>query len=149
MWGLPTCEIRRAMAQTLTLSQARAHWWRHQALDGKSKGTVASVIGMSGWLRTLGGADGAHPARARRPPMQLALRLLELRGEIERTLDGGQLDSERYLWRRVASKPRAASPERRGPDSLRPPGTDPLGRVIEAFLGYAGPATVAHIAAWS
>jgi hypothetical protein len=32
------------------------------------------------------------------------LRLLELAGKIERMLDGGRLDTERYLWRRTAGK---------------------------------------------
>jgi len=43
-------------------------------------------------------------------PLPLALRLLEFAGEIERTLDGGKLDSERYLWRR----PRATLARRPG-----------------------------------
>src|SRR5437868_5373753 len=71
------------MAQTLTLAQARAHWWRRQALDGKSKGSVASVIGASGWLRTLGGADVYIAARARRPGMK--------RGELDAAVAAGEL----------------------------------------------------------
>ncbi|HEX7840999.1 MAG TPA: crosslink repair DNA glycosylase YcaQ family protein, partial [Kofleriaceae bacterium] len=35
-------------------------------------------------------------------PLPLALRLLEFAGKIERTLDGGRLDTERYLWRKTA-----------------------------------------------
>jgi hypothetical protein len=71
-------------------------------------------------------------------PLPLALRLLELDGRIERTLEGGRLDSDRYLWR-------AATP-------ARTPARDRAARVasvVDAFLGYAGPATLAQLAAWS
>jgi hypothetical protein len=232
------------MAQSMTLAQARALWWHKQALAGTAKGPLATVIGDSGWLRTLGGTDVYIAARARRPgmkrgeldaavaagelrvhpavrgciylvpssavpdllalngevwraqtekdlakigktiavveaiapavlaaltepmttdairkalrgdipsfgdagkkvglssPLPIALRLLELGGKIERTLDGGKLDSERYLWRRTAGK-------------LAAPANDPVQRlanVVDAFLGFAGPATLAQLSAWS
>jgi len=72
-------------------------------------------------------------------PLPLALRLLEFAGQIERTLDGGRLDTERYLWRRTAGK-------------LAPPAPDHLARVarvLDAFLGFAAPATLAQLSAWS
>ena len=69
-------------------------------------------------------------------PLPLALRLLELEGKVERTLDGGRLDTERYLWKKADGKPAKAS-------------KDPFSIVIGAFLAYAGPATLAQIAAWS
>ena len=72
-------------------------------------------------------------------PLPLALRLLEFAGKIERTLDGGRLDTERYLWRRTAHR-------------LAPPAPDHDARVasvVDAFLGFAGPATLAQISAWS
>ena len=232
------------MADSLTLAQARALWWHKQALAGTATGPLATVIGDSGWLRTLGGTDVYLAARARRPgmkrleldaavvagelrvhpavrgciylvpssavpdllalnteawrtqtqkdlakigktlavveelapavlaaltvpmtpdairkamhgdipsfgdagkkvglssPLPLALRSLEFAGKIERTLDGGKLDSERYLWRKTAGK-------------LAAPAKDPeqrLANVVDAFLGFAGPATLAQIAAWS
>ncbi|HEX7837600.1 MAG TPA: crosslink repair DNA glycosylase YcaQ family protein, partial [Kofleriaceae bacterium] len=68
-----------------------------------------------------------------------ALRLLELAGKIERTLEGGRLDTERYLWRRTAGK-------------IAPPAPDHLARiarVVDAFLGFAAPATLAQLSAWS
>src|SRR5262249_21937633 len=72
-------------------------------------------------------------------PLPLALRLLEFAGKIERTLDGGKLDSERYLWRKTAGKLAAPAKdhERR------------VANVVDAFLGFAGPATLAQLAAWS
>jgi hypothetical protein len=232
------------MTDSLTLAQARALWWHKQALAGTGKQPLAALIGGTGWLRTLGGADAYLAARARRPgmtradldavvaagelcvrpavrgciylvpasavpdllalnaehwrrqtekdlgkigktikvveglapgvlaaltapmttdairkalagevpsfgdagkkvglssPLPLALRLLELAGKIERTLDGGRLDTERYLWRRTARK-------------LAAPARDPLARiasVVDAFLGFAGPATLAQLSAWS
>jgi hypothetical protein len=72
-------------------------------------------------------------------PLPLALRLLEFAGEIERTLDGGRLDSERYLWRKTAGK--LAAPARDHDQRVA--------NVIDAFLGFAGPATLAQLSAWS
>lgn len=228
------------MANTLTLDQARALWWHKQGLAGTTKGSVASVVGGTGWLRTLGGTDAYLAARARKPkmkradldaalasgalrvvpaargciyvvpdrvvadlmalnvgpwrtatekdlakakssmavvdklakavlaaltapmttdalrkalpagsipsfgeagkkaglssPLPLALRLLEFTGKIERTL--GRLDSEKYLWRKAAWTVPAAS-------------ANPLARVIDAFLDFSGPATLAQIVEWS
>jgi hypothetical protein len=72
-------------------------------------------------------------------PLPLALRMLEFAGKIERTLDGGRLDSERYLWRKTAGK--LAAPA--GDHEQR------VANVIDAFLGFAGPATLAQLSAWS
>ena len=72
-------------------------------------------------------------------PLPLALRLLEFAGKIERTLDGGRLDTERYLWRRTAGKLAAPAPDHDGR----------VAGVVDAFLGFAGPATLAQISAWS
>src|SRR6185503_13037577 len=72
-------------------------------------------------------------------PLPLALRLLEFAGTIERSLDGGRLDSERYLWRRTAGK--LAAPARDHDQRVA--------NVVDAFLGFAGPATLAQLSAWS
>ena len=236
------------MTDSLTLAQARALWWHKQALAGTDKRPLAALIGDSGWLRTLGGADAYLTARARRPgmtraaldaaiaagelcvrpavrgciylvpasavpdllalnaedwrrqtekelakigktmkvvealapavlaaltgpmttdairkampgdiqslgasfgdagkkvglssPLPLALRLLEFAGKIERTLDGGRLDTERYLWRRTAGKLPAPARDHEAR----------VARVVDAFLGFAGPATLAQLSAWS
>lgn len=229
---------------SLTLAQARALWWQKQALAGATKGPLATLLGASGWLRTLGGTDVYIAARARRPgmkraeldaavtagdlrvhpavrgciylvpssvvpdllalnaeawrtqtakelgkigktmavvealappvlatltepmtpdairkafqgdipsfgdagkkvglssPLPLALRLLEFAGKIERSLDGGRLDSERYLWRKTAGKLGAAAKDH----------DQRVANVIDAFLGFAGPATLAQLSAWS
>jgi Winged helix DNA-binding domain len=72
-------------------------------------------------------------------PLPLALRLLEFAGKIERSLDGGKLDSERYLWRKTAGKLGEAA---RDHDQR-------VANVVDAFLGFAGPATLAQLSAWS
>jgi hypothetical protein len=232
------------MTETITLAQARAAWWQRQALAGTTKGSIASLLGGSGWLRTLGGADVYLAARARRPnmkrgeldtavaagelrvmpaargciylvaasaaadllalnaedwrkqtekelgkigkkladvekmtapvlaalaaplttdairkalpagsipsfgeagkkvglssPLPLVLRLLEFSGRIERTLEGGKLDSDRYLWRKSATA-KAATPDRAAA----------VANMLGAFLAYAGPVSVAHVAKWS
>ncbi|HEX3482268.1 MAG TPA: crosslink repair DNA glycosylase YcaQ family protein [Kofleriaceae bacterium] len=232
------------MTHSLTLAQARALWWHKQALAGSDRRPLAALIGDSGWLRTLGGADAYLAARARRPtlrraeldaaiaagelcvrpavrgciylvpasavpdllalnaedwrrqaekdlakigktmqvvealapgvlaaltgpmttdalrkamprdipsfgdagkkvglssPLPLALRVLEFAGKIERTLDGGRLDTERYLWRRTAGKLPAPARDHEAR----------IARVIDAFLGFAGPVTLAQLSAWS
>jgi hypothetical protein len=232
------------MADSLTLAQARALWWHKQALAGTTKGSLATVLGGSGWLRTLGGTDVYIAARARRPgmkrseldaavvagelrvhpavrgciylvpssavpdllalnagawrtqaekdlakigktiavieaiapavlatltepmtpdairkafrgdipsfgepgkkvglssPLPLALRLLEFDAKIERSLDGGKLDSERYLWRKTTGKLGAAAADHE----------QRVANVIDAFLGFAAPATLAQLSAWS
>jgi hypothetical protein len=72
-------------------------------------------------------------------PLPLALRLLELDGRIERTAFDGRLDSDRYLWRRAQWKvPAAAKTE-----AAR------LANVVKAFLDFAGPSSLEHIATWS
>jgi hypothetical protein len=246
------------MADSLTLAQARALWWHKQALAGTTKGPLATVLGGSGWLRTLGGTDVYIAARARRPgmkraeldaavvagelrvhpavrgciylvpssavpdllalnapawraqaekdlakigktmavieaiaptvlatltepmtpdairkafpgdipsfgdsgkkvglssPLPLALRLLEFDGKIERSLDGGKLDSERYLWRKTTGE---LDSERylwrKTTGELGAAAADHdqrVANVIDAFLGFAGPATLAQLSAWS
>lgn len=81
----------------------------------------------------------ADAIRAAVPDAALALRLLELEGRVERVLEDGRLDHDRYLWRKAQwVTPRAASTP-----------AAQLAHVVEAFLDFAGPSTVAHIAAWT
>ncbi|HWO23039.1 MAG TPA: crosslink repair DNA glycosylase YcaQ family protein [Kofleriaceae bacterium] len=77
-------------------------------------------------------------------PLPLALRLLEQGGRVERTLEGGRLDSDRYLWRRAPGqgKGKRKRMEARGSEH-------PIDTLAGAFLGFAGPATLAQLAAWS
>jgi hypothetical protein len=75
-------------------------------------------------------------------PLPGALRLLELDGRIERTLDEGRLDTERYLWRVARTSPfeGAALPE------------DPVAlyaRAAELFLRWAGASTLRTFAGWA
>src|SRR4029079_4214087 len=77
----PRC--RRHMPDMMTLAQARALWWHKQALAGSTKGSLATVIGAAGWLRTLGGTDVYIAARARRPGMK--------RAELDAAVAAGEL----------------------------------------------------------
>jgi len=72
-------------------------------------------------------------------PLPLALRDLELAGKIERTLEGGRLDTDRYLWRKTRGKLGAPAPDH----------VARIARVVDAFLGFSGPATLAQLSAWS
>ncbi|HEX2687914.1 MAG TPA: crosslink repair DNA glycosylase YcaQ family protein [Kofleriaceae bacterium] len=72
-------------------------------------------------------------------PLPLALRLLEFAGQIERSLEGGKLDSDRYLWRKTAGKLGTAAEDH----------DQRVANVVDAFLGSAGPATLAQLSAWS
>lgn len=73
--------------------------------------------------------------------LPVALRLLELSGRVERPLEGGRLDSERYLWRvaKESLPPLAKVP------------TDAAARNAELFrifLSWAGPAPLKDFASW-
>ena len=69
---------------TWTLAQARALWWQKQGLgDATRKGPVSTVIGETGWLRTLAGADVYLAARARRPALT--------RAELDAAVAAGEL----------------------------------------------------------
>ncbi|MBS1123800.1 MAG: hypothetical protein H6Q90_6028, partial [Deltaproteobacteria bacterium] len=69
-------------------------------------------------------------------PLPFVLRLLELQGKVERTLERGRLDSDRYLWRK-AEWP------------VAPAAAEPLDSMIGAFLDFAGPVTLGHMNKWS
>jgi Winged helix DNA-binding domain len=255
-------DAMKQAAGTWTLAQARALWWQKQAIgDATREGSVAAVLGETGWLRTLGGSDVYIAARARRPglargeldaavdagelrvvpaargciylvpagvvgdlmalnaegwrkaterdlakagssmkvveelagavlgalerplateairkalpagaipsfgeagkkaglssPLPLALRLLELGGRVERTLEGGRLDSDRYLWRRAAGALAAGAPpagapgKGKGKAGAERSSEHPIDTLAGAFLGFAGPATMAQLASWS
>jgi hypothetical protein len=227
----------------MEIERARAFWWQRQGLGAPISRSVTTVLGDTGWLRTLAGADVYIAARARVPgmtraqldkavagselrvmpavrgciylvpagaigdlmalnaeswrasatkdlakigkslrdveklvpsvlaaigdgalttdairkavdvpsfgeagkkigvssPLPLALRLLELERRIERTLEGGRLDSDRYLWRATT----APKPAKDGDRVAR------LGNIVNQFLSWAGPATLAQLAAWT
>ena len=235
------------MAETrIDLARARAHWFRRQGLAEPLGLPLPALVAITGWLRTLGGADVYLAARARAPgmrradldaaveksalrvvpavrgciylvpeadvpltlrvasgmwwprtdreleragssweeveevaaavlgvlrdgprspdgirkalpdgavrslgergkkiglssPLPVALRLLEFDDKIERRLETGRLDSERYVW--------GIAPA----ETVRVP-DEPVARwarLLEIFLGFAGPATLAQFAAWS
>ena len=75
-------------------------------------------------------------------PLPVALRVLEFSGEIERTLEGGRLDSERYLWRKAKRSVFAGA---RLPSDLVGLTTE----LAQIFFRQMGPATLKHFTEWA
>ena len=76
-------------------------------------------------------------------PLPAVLRALEFEGHIERTLEDGRLDTERYVWRQ-------APPVYR--DRILAVSEDPVERlagVARRFLEMSGPVSIKQLAAWS
>jgi hypothetical protein len=71
-----------------------------------------------------------------------ALRHLEFEGKVERTLDTGRLDTERYHWRLPAKSPFTGA---KVPNDV----AERNARVAEIFLKQAGPVSVGDFADWS
>jgi hypothetical protein len=93
-----------------------------------------------GAVRSLGEAGKKQGISS---PLPAVLRELEFEGRIERTLEAGRLDTERYLWR---AAPAAHQEE------LEAMAADPLERltgVARHFFTTAGPNTVKELATWS
>lgn len=101
--------------------------------DGLRKALPAGVV------RSLGEAGKKIGISSTLPP---ALRHLEFEGKVERTLEGGRLDTERYAWRLTAKSPFAEAKVPSDP-------IDRYARIAEAFFRSAGPATLKDFAAWS
>ena len=90
-----------------------------------------------GVVRSLGDAGKKVGISSPLPP---ALRRLEFDRKIERRLEGGRLDSERYLWRAIDKPQPSTAPD--GPDAIAK-------ALFERYLLHAGAATLSMFAAWS
>lgn len=75
-------------------------------------------------------------------PLPPAMRYLEFEGKLERTLDAGRLDTERYLWRIPAKNPFTGA-------KVPADAAERNVRLAEIFVRQAGPVAVADFAAWS
>jgi hypothetical protein len=75
-------------------------------------------------------------------PLPPALRQLEFEGKLERTLEGGRLDTERYLWRVPEKNPFTAA---RVPTSA----AERHAAVARIYFRQAGPATLKDFASWA
>ncbi|HEX8439111.1 DNA glycosylase AlkZ-like family protein [Archangium sp.] len=71
-----------------------------------------------------------------------ALRHLEFEGKLERTLEDGRLDTERYLWRLPAKNPFTGA-------KVPTEAVERHARLAATFFRQAGPATVENFAAWT
>lgn len=92
-----------------------------------------------GIVRSLGDAGKKVGVSSTLPP---ALRHLEFQGSVERTLEGGRLDTERYLWRAVGKNPLESARLSDDPAGLWP-------RLAEVFFRAAGLGTLSAFAAWA
>ncbi len=70
--------------------------------------------------------------------LPVALRELEFTGQLERTLEGGRLDTERYLWRVTGKRATSRSA------SL----SQPLAAIVHHCLEWFAPITVKQLASW-
>lgn len=75
-------------------------------------------------------------------PLPAALRRLEFQGELERTLEDGRLDSEKYLWRATAENLFAGAGLPQDPAGL-------FARFAEIFFRAAGLASRKSFADWA
>lgn len=92
-----------------------------------------------GTVRSLGDAGKKVGLSSTLPP---ALRLLEFAGLIERTLEGGRLDTERYLWRKAKQSPFEGA-------KVPAEAADRHAQLAGLFAAQCGPVTVNDFAAWS
>jgi hypothetical protein len=117
-------QLADAAARVLQRNKLGTDAIRRALPDGavRSLGEAGKKLGMSSLLPT-------------------ALRMLELDDRIERTLEGGRLDTERYTWRLTLTLPR--------PGAVLMDGAARRARLAEIFFGQAGPATIPHFAAWA
>jgi hypothetical protein len=92
-----------------------------------------------GTVRSLGEKGKKIGVSSTLPP---ALRHLEFEGKVERTLDNGRLDTERYHWRLPAKNPFTGA-------KVPADAAERNARLAEIFVRQAGPVSVADFAAWS
>jgi hypothetical protein len=75
-------------------------------------------------------------------PLPSALRHLEFEGKVERSLDGGRLDTERYHWRIPVKSPFTGA-------KVPAEAAERNVMLAEIFVRQAGPVSVADFASWS
>jgi hypothetical protein len=75
-------------------------------------------------------------------PLPVALRDLEFRGLIERTLERGRLDSERYMWRKPKRNPLGKSKAPADPPAL-------AAALAEQFYRQMGASSIEDFVAWA
>ncbi len=92
-----------------------------------------------GVVRSLGEAGKKVGISSTLPP---ALRLLEFEGKVERTLEGGRLDTERYLWRATERSPFEGARVPEDPIDL-------WARLGKTYFRAAGLGTLKGFAEWA
>lgn len=127
--GIADAEVEELAAATLELLRARG---------ALATAAIRQAL-PSGAVRSLGEAGKKLGISS---PLPAALRRLEFAGDIERTLEGGRLDSEKYLWRATAQNLFAQV-------SLPAERTELFARFGEVFFGAAGLASRKAFAEWA
>ncbi|MCY1082136.1 DNA glycosylase AlkZ-like family protein [Archangium lansingense] len=92
-----------------------------------------------GTVRSLGDKGKKVGISSTLPP---ALRHLEFEGKVERTLDGGRLDTERYLWRLPAKNPLTGA-------KVPAEAVERHARIAATFFRQAGPTTLESFTTWA
>ncbi len=92
-----------------------------------------------GTVRSLGDKGKKVGLSSTLPP---ALRHLEFEGKVERTLEGGRLDTERYLWKLPAKNPFTGA-------KVPTEAVERHARLAATFFRQAGPATVENFTTWT
>ena len=132
-------EHQRAGIRPGELDEVSAAVLEILAARGALTTTALRAALPDGTVRSLGAAGKKVGISSTLPP---ALRRLEFAGEIERTLEGGRLDTERYLWRVPVANPFAGSATPESPSELN-------ARLAEVFFRAAGLATLKQFAPWA
>lgn len=110
------------------------------ALSAGPMGTDALRKALpAGTVRSLGEAGKKAGISSTLPP---AMRWLEFEGRVERTLEGGRLDSERYVWRLPAENPFVATPVSDDPAERH-------AQLAAIFFSQMGATTARDFAEWS
>lgn len=92
-----------------------------------------------GVVRSLGEKGKKVGISSTLPP---AIRHLEFEGKVERTLENGRLDTERYLWRLTPKNPFTGA-------KVPKDAAERYARLAEIFVRQAGPVTVSDFADWA
>ncbi|WP_375768185.1 winged helix DNA-binding domain-containing protein [Archangium gephyra] len=92
-----------------------------------------------GTVRSLGDKGKKVGISSTLPP---ALRHLEFEGKVERSLEGGRLDTERYLWRLPAKNPLSGA-------KVPAVAVERHARIAATFFRQAGPATLESFTTWA
>ena len=132
-------ELEKAGTSVKEVTELGEHVLATLAAKGPLTTDALRKAAPEGAVRSLGDKGKKAGVSSTLPP---TLRELEFAGKIERTLEGGRLDTERYLWRAAKKNPF---------DGAKVPPTAEArnAALAELFFRWIGPATVKDFAEWA